>query len=155
VTKSFRIKAEAEKFQFIIESEMSRAVYIDRGEPERTALRDPPEQYLREVVPTKTGHQEAYRVKALMDEPLALVSLTEVGSQHFASYLNAELRRVSQDSPSQARRTQPPLVWPAAARILPAISLYAKIKQNSRLPIPEILYTSYMQSRLFACSAGV
>ncbi|QDO96420.1 site-specific integrase [Ferrovibrio terrae] len=95
VTKSFRTKAEAEKFQLVIESEMSRAVYVDRSEAERTTLHDALERYLAEVIPVKKGHQEAYRIKALMAEPLARMSLAELGSKHFASYRDAELRRVS------------------------------------------------------------
>ena len=94
VVKHFRVKSEAEKFELVIESEMSRAVFVARSEAERTTLRDALERYLREVVPTKKGHQEAYRVKALMNEPLALMSLAELGSKHFASYRDAELRRV-------------------------------------------------------------
>jgi integrase len=95
VTKSFRIKAEAEKFQLVIESEMSRAVFVDHSEAERTTLYDALDRYLREVVPTKKGHQEAYRVRALMAEPFARLSLAQLGSQHFATYRDAELRRVS------------------------------------------------------------
>jgi hypothetical protein len=95
VTKSFRTKAEAEKFQLVIESEMSRAVYVDRSEAARTTLRDALERYLVEVVPGKKGHQEAYRVRALMAEPFAMMSLAELSSKHFASYRDAELRRVS------------------------------------------------------------
>lgn len=95
VTKSFRTKAEAEKFQLVIESEMSRAVFVDRSEAERTTLRDALARYLAEVVPGKKGHQEAYRVRGLMAEPFAMMSLAELSSKHFASYRDAELRRVS------------------------------------------------------------
>jgi integrase len=95
LVKHFRTKAEAEKFELVIESEMSRAVYVDRSEAERTTLYDALQRYLAEVVPTKKGHQEAYRVRALMAEPLARMSLAELGSKHFASYRDAELRRVS------------------------------------------------------------
>lgn len=95
VARHFRTKAEAEKYELVLESEMSRAVYVDRSEAERTTLRDALQRYLAEVVPTKKGHQEAYRVRALMAEPLAQMSLAELGSKHFAAYRDAELRRVS------------------------------------------------------------
>jgi integrase len=95
LVKHFRTRAEADKFELVIESEMSRAVYVDRSEAERTTLYDALERYLAEVIPAKKGHQEAYRVKALMAEPLARMSLAELGSKHFASYRDAELRRVS------------------------------------------------------------
>lgn len=86
VARHFRTKAEAEKYELVLESEMSRAVYVDRSEAERTTLRDALQRYLVEVVPTKKGRQEAYRVRALMAEPLVQMSLAELGSKHFAAH---------------------------------------------------------------------
>lgn len=74
---------------------MSRGAYVDRSEAKRTTLRDTLQRYLAEVVPTKKGHQEACRVRALMEEPFAQMTLAELSSKHFAAYRDAELRRVS------------------------------------------------------------
>lgn len=95
ISRSFRTKAEAEKFRLTIESEMARAVFVDRSEAERTSLYDALERYLREEVPKKKGHQAAYLVRSLMAEPLARMSLAQLGSHHFAAYRDAELCRVS------------------------------------------------------------
>lgn len=95
IVRSFRTRAEAEKFRLTIESEMARAVFVDRSEAERTTLRDALERYLREEAPKKKGHQTAYLVRALMQEPMAQMSLAQLGSHHFAAYRDAELRRVS------------------------------------------------------------
>jgi hypothetical protein len=58
VVKHFRTKAEAQKFESVIESEMSRAVYVDRSEAERTTLRDALARDLAEVVPGFAGRAQ-------------------------------------------------------------------------------------------------
>jgi integrase len=54
-TRTFSTKAEAEAWASMIESEMSRGVWLDRSEAESTSLRELLFRYEREIVPTKRG----------------------------------------------------------------------------------------------------
>jgi integrase len=92
--KTFTKRADAENWAATIESEMSRGLFIDRSEAERTTLKEALERYLREITPSKKGHQEAYVVKAWLRDPLALRSLASIQSKDLADYRDDRLKEV-------------------------------------------------------------
>ena len=53
VSKSFRLKADAEGWARKVESEQERAVWHDGSEAERMTLREALDRYEREVTPRK------------------------------------------------------------------------------------------------------
>ena len=51
--KTFKIKADAQKWARLIESEIDRGIFIDRSEAERTTVGQLIERYIQEVTPLK------------------------------------------------------------------------------------------------------
>lgn len=94
ICKTFNTKADAEKWAGIVESEMTRRVFVDWREAEKTTLGEALERYLREITPQKKGHQEAYVIKAWLRHPLALRPLTAVRSSDLAAYRHERLKEV-------------------------------------------------------------
>jgi len=94
VCKTFNTRADAEKWAGIVESEMTRRVFVDWREAEKTTLGEALERYLREIAPQKKGHQEAYVIKAWLRHPLALRPLTAVRPSDLAAYRNERLKEV-------------------------------------------------------------
>lgn len=72
-TKTFDTKAEASAWAKMIESEMNRGVWLDRGEAESTTLRELLDRYEREVVPAKKGAAQEVSVLAAWRETLLAV----------------------------------------------------------------------------------
>lgn len=78
-SKTFNTKAEAEAWAKMIESEMSRGVWLSRSEAESTTLREALERYLAEIVPAKkSATREASTIRMLMALPLALRHLVSI-----------------------------------------------------------------------------
>ena len=72
-TKTFDTKAEASAWAKMIESEMNRGVWLDRGEAESTTLRELLDRYEREVVPVKKGAAQEVSVLAAWRETVLAV----------------------------------------------------------------------------------
>ena len=95
-TKTFESKRDAEKWATIIESEMTRRVWADRSEAERTTLGEALERYVSEITPSKRGQiQEARRIKHLLQHPLAARSLASLRAVDFANYKRERAVKVS------------------------------------------------------------
>ncbi|MDI9239442.1 tyrosine-type recombinase/integrase [Lysobacter sp. LF1] len=104
-SKTFETKAEAEAWSAMIESEMSRGVWVSRSQAESTTLHQLLERYEREVVPTKKGHTQersvlsVWRSTALARRTVAGVRSTDVAAlrdEWLRSYKAATvLRRLS------------------------------------------------------------
>lgn len=92
--KTFETKAAAQGWATIMESEMKRHVFVDRGAAESTTLHEALDRYLQEVTSKKAGHQEAYLIKAWQRNPLALRPLTAVRSSDMAAYRDERLQVV-------------------------------------------------------------
>lgn len=85
-SKTFNTKAEAEAWAKMIESEMSRGVWLSRGEAESTTLREALERYLAEIVPVKkSATREASTIRMLMALPLALRHLASIRGVEIAA----------------------------------------------------------------------
>lgn len=61
-SKTFETKADAEAWAALIESEMSRGVWVSRSEGESTSLTELLDRYEREITPTKKGRAQEISV---------------------------------------------------------------------------------------------
>lgn len=83
-SKTFSTKAEAEAWANMIESEMSRGVWVSRSEAEATTLYEALVRYETEVVPAKKGAAQersvlgACKIEALARRPLAAIRSVDV-----------------------------------------------------------------------------
>jgi integrase len=83
-SKTFVTKAEAEAWANMIESEMSRGVWVSRGEAEATTLYEALTRYEAEVVPTKKGAAQeesvlrACKAEEVAKRPLAAIRSADV-----------------------------------------------------------------------------
>lgn len=84
LSKTFTTKAEAEAWAKMNESEMSRGVWMSRGEAEATLLLDALKRYELEVTPSKktaTGEKSFLRIwkaTAMANQPLAAIRSSDV-----------------------------------------------------------------------------
>lgn len=84
LSKTFTTKAEAEAWAKMNESEMSRGVWISRGEAEATTLHDALERYELEVTPgkkTAAGERSFLRIwkaTTMAKQPLAAIRSSDV-----------------------------------------------------------------------------
>jgi integrase len=84
-SKTFETKAEAEAWANMIESEMSRGIWVSRGEAEATTLHEALTRYEAEVVPAKKGAaQEQSVLRACKSEDLAKRPLAAIRSSDVA-----------------------------------------------------------------------
>lgn len=96
VEKTFRTRADAEKWSRTVESEIDRGLYIDRSAAEHTLFADVLRRYAIEVSPLKRGGEtESIRLRALMHSPISNYSMASLGSKRLASWRDARLTQVS------------------------------------------------------------
>lgn len=83
-SKTFNTKAEAEAWSQMIESEMSRGVWLSRSEAEATTLHDALDRYEREITPSKksaAGERSflrIWRATAMSKSLMATIRSTDV-----------------------------------------------------------------------------
>lgn len=95
-TRTFDSKKEAERWARVIEAEMDKGVYIDRGEAEKNTLHDILGRYAREVSPTKRGADlEKSRIAALQGEKFAQIKMAALSASHLATWRDERLKTVS------------------------------------------------------------
>lgn len=93
-SRTFARKADAEAWARQTESEIDRGVFVSRAEAERTTLSEALERYEMEVTPRKKGaEQEKYRIRALLELPLARRTLAGVRGVEVARLRDDELAR--------------------------------------------------------------
>lgn len=94
LTKTFRIRQDAEKWGRLAESEIDRGVFVNRSEAENNTLLDTLDRYLREVTPTKKGAaRETNRIKRWKAHPLAKRSMASIRGKDIANFRDAERAR--------------------------------------------------------------
>jgi integrase len=86
-TKTFDTKAEAEAWAKMIESEMSRGVWLDRSEAENTTLRELLDRYEVELVPSLKG---AIRERSVLN----LLRLTPLASRMVATIRSGDVAQL-------------------------------------------------------------
>ncbi|MCB5206700.1 site-specific integrase [Methylovorus mays] len=94
-TKTFRNRADAEKWGRMIEAEMDRGVFVDRSEAESTTLADALNRYLREVTPSKkSATREASRIKKWLQDPLAKRMLSTIKGKDIAEFRDSQRQKL-------------------------------------------------------------
>lgn len=92
-TKTFLNKSDAVAWARQVESELERGNFVDRSELENTTLAELLQRYLEEVTPAKKGAvNEAYRVRAWINEPLAKRFLSGIRSTDFAVWRDKRIK---------------------------------------------------------------
>lgn len=92
-TATFETKKEAEAWARDIERDMDKGVYINTSEAESITLRKVLNRYLLEITPTKKGAKnEAYRVNAWLNHPLANRPLINIRGVDMAEYRDQRLK---------------------------------------------------------------
>jgi integrase len=95
-TKTFNTKIEAQSWAKVIESEMTRGVFVSRAEAEATTLHEALDRYSREVSPLKKGEkQELVRIKFWQTDNLATRTLASLQPKDFATWRDNRLKTVS------------------------------------------------------------
>lgn len=85
-SKTFETKAEAESWAAMIESEMSRGVWVSRTEAESTTLRELIDRYEKEIVPGKKGQAQERSILSIWRESeLAVRTVAGVRSADVAA----------------------------------------------------------------------
>jgi integrase len=95
VAKTFLIRTDAEKWARSIEIEIDRGSYINASYAQKTLFKDLIQQYLKEVTPTLRGaHEDTYRLRKMMRNPIAELNLTELTPNKIANYRDERLKEV-------------------------------------------------------------
>jgi integrase len=94
-SKTFETRAKAEQWAQIIESEMTRGVFVDRSEAEATTLSAALDRYQAEVsVLKKTASKERSFIKSWKSSALAGRSLASIKQADVAKWRDARLKVV-------------------------------------------------------------
>lgn len=97
--RTFDIKADAELWAAEVELEMRRGSFISRREAERTTIAEAFERYLREISSQKKGaRQEGYRIRALLQDPIAKRMLADLRGADLARWRDARLKQYAPSS---------------------------------------------------------
>lgn len=99
-SKSFRRKADAEKWEADVLNRMNRDVFVSAKEAERTTLGELLQRYLEECVPKlRDAYREGNRVKALMRRPIASRIVATIRSADVAEYIKDRERELEEKNP--------------------------------------------------------
>jgi integrase len=95
VAKTFLTKSDAEKWARSIEIEIDRGTFINTSYAQKTLFKDLIQQYLKEVTPTLRGaHEDTYRLRKMMRNPIAELNLTELTPNKIANYRDERLKEI-------------------------------------------------------------
>ena len=96
ITKTFKTKADAEKWARSLESEIDKGQFVSINEAQRNTLGNLIERYLAEVTPSMKGAAEdTIRLKAIMRKQIARWSMANLSSARIATYRDERLKEVS------------------------------------------------------------
>ncbi len=94
--RTFDKKAEADAWAASIRSKMKSGAWLERKEVEGTTLSNLLQRYLDKVTPNKKGAApEAYRINALLRDPIAGMSLAAIRGVDIAGWRDARLKKVA------------------------------------------------------------
>lgn len=94
-SRTFKLRADAEKWATALEREMDTGAFVPRDEAERTTFREAADRYSREVLPSKRGKaQDASRLRLLIDR-FGKFSLAAISSTMLAGFRDERLKIMS------------------------------------------------------------
>lgn len=97
-SKSFDTKREAEAWASIVESEMTRSVFIDRSLAEKTTFEEVIKSYIANEAPTHKGSEsEILRLKKFMRDENRLIQrgMATLKTEDFEAYRDHRMKKVS------------------------------------------------------------
>ena len=95
-SRTFSVKAEADSWAAVIESEMARGVFVSRTEAENTTLSEALDRYEREISSLKKGAAvETIRIRYWKNHPLSARPLAGVRSSDLSLWRDGRLNEVS------------------------------------------------------------
>lgn len=93
IEKSFRLKADAQRWAFVTETDLERGTYKMAADPCDQTLKDALLRYGQEVTPKKRGAEvEGIRITALTRHALAAKTLAAIRSLDVAAYRDERIR---------------------------------------------------------------
>jgi hypothetical protein len=102
-TKSFNVRADAERWARSIETEMDRGSFVSRSEAEANTLEDIIERYIADVMPTRKGaSEEIPRLLATCRTRLAKLSMAALTPKAIAAFRDERLQKVKPATVFQA-----------------------------------------------------
>lgn len=94
-TKSFNVRADAERWARSVETEMDRGSFVSRSEAEANTLEDIIERYITDVFPTqRSSADEISRLRATCRTRLAKLSMAALTPKAVAAYRDERLQKV-------------------------------------------------------------
>ncbi|SEF13113.1 Site-specific recombinase XerD [Burkholderia sp. WP9] len=94
-TKSFNVRADAERWARSVETETDRGSFVSRSEAEANTLEDIIERYITDVCPTRrSGADEISRLRATCRTKLAKLSMAALTPKAVAAYRDERLKKV-------------------------------------------------------------
>jgi integrase len=92
--RTFRTKEEAEVWAAEVELELKKGTFQCRKEAQTTTLAEALRKYSREITPNKKGWREEERkIHALVQEPFAQLTLTELSGRDLQRWSDGEIAR--------------------------------------------------------------
>jgi integrase len=92
--RTFRTKEEAEVWAAEVELELKKGTFQCRKEAQTTTLAEALKKYSREITPNKKGWREEERkINALVQEPFAQLTLTELSGRDLQRWSDGEIAR--------------------------------------------------------------
>ena len=98
VSKTFRTKAQAERWLVLINNEIDEGRYVDRRLAEKMTVAEALDRYLETVAPRKKGRgakENKYQANNIKRHKISKMPLARVRSEHVAQYRDWRLEEVS------------------------------------------------------------
>lgn len=96
--KTFKTKADAQKWARLIESEIDRGVFIDRTEADKTTIGELIDRYIQEVTPLKKSAKNDRQRMLFLKKHFGHYKASQLQSKHIAIYRNKRLAEGKQGS---------------------------------------------------------
>ena len=96
--KTFKTKADAQKWARLIESEIDRGVFIDRTEADKTTIGELIDRYIQEVTPLKKSAKSDKQRMLFLKKHFGHFKASQLQSKHIAIYRDRRLAEGKQGS---------------------------------------------------------
>ncbi|MEQ1816795.1 MAG: site-specific integrase [Nitrosomonas sp.] len=98
ITKTYKTKADAQKWARLIESEMDRGIFINRQEADRITIGELIDRYIQEVTPLKRSAKNDKQRMLFLKKHFGHFIVSQLQSKHIASYRDKRLAEGKQGS---------------------------------------------------------
>jgi len=96
--KTFKTKANAQKWARLIESEIDRGVFVDRTEADKTTIGELIDRYIQEVTPLKRSAKNDKQRMLFLKKYFGHYKASQLQSKHIATYRDKRLAEGKQGS---------------------------------------------------------